>query len=262
MDAIILSDKDKVVDQRGETSHVFPFASVTKLFAAYSALIAVERHLVSLDDEAGPATVRHLLGHASGLPFDHGATREPGSRRIYSNKGIEVLGDKVAECVGTSFQEWMEETVLVPLGLSSILIEGSPAYSGEGNVEDLAAFGRELLNPTLISRELMDEATSLSFGELSGVLPGFGRQKNNAWGYGFEIRDHKDPHWLSDKFPPETFGHFGQSGSFLYVDPVNNMTGAYLGDMNFSDVHKAFWPVLTEGMFDGAIPEASRDQFE
>lgn len=249
MDAVILSSVDKVIKTRGQIAQDFPFASVTKLFATYATLVAVDRHLVSLDDEAGPATVRHLLGHASGLPLNDGATlAEPGTRRIYSNKGIEVLGDHVAGRVGMEFQEWIEETVLEPLGLSSILIEGTPAHSGVGNAEDLAAFSRELLAPTLVSQESYEEATSLSFGELTGVLPGYGRQKNNAWGLGFEIRADKSPHWLAESFSPRAFGHFGQSGSFLWVDPDAQLAGVYLGDENFGQKHIDMWLGLTEKM--------------
>ena len=249
MDAIILSSVDKVIQRSGETDQIFAFASVTKLFAAYAALIAVDRHVVDLDDEAGPATVRHLLGHASGLPFEGRETvSEPGRRRIYSNEGFDVLGDHVADSVGMSFQEWIEETVLEPLSLSSILIEGSPAHSGEGNAEDLAAFSRELLSPTLVSDELFTEATSLTFGELSGVLPGYGRQNNNAWGLGFEIRANKDPHWLGTSFSPSAFGHFGQAGSFLWADPEVQRAGVYLGDENFGKKHIELWPGLTDAM--------------
>lgn len=255
MDAVILSDERTSLAQRGEVSTIFPFASVTKLFAAYASLVAVDRHLVSLDDEAGPATVRHLLGHASGLPFESGATlAAPGKRRIYSNLGIEVLGDHVAAHVGMSFQEWIEDTVLLPLGLSTVMIDGSPAYSGEGSATDLAAFARELLAPTLVSEDLVAEATSLSFGELPGVLPGFGRQANNAWGLGFELRATKDPHWLSADFSADTFGHFGQSGSFLWVDPDVGLAGVYLGDTPFGQKHKDTWPELTRRMREGIVP--------
>ena len=146
------------------------------------------------------------------------------------------------------FQEWIEETVLEPLGLSSILIEGTPAHSGVGNAEDLAAFSRELLAPTLVSQESYEEATSLSFGELTGVLPGYGRQKNNAWGLGFEIRADKSPQWLAESFSPRAFGHFGQSGSFLWVDPDAQLAGVYLGDENFGQKHIDMWPGLTEKM--------------
>ena len=39
------------------------------------------------------------------------------------------------------------------------------------------------------------EATTVQFPGLDGVLPGFGVQRPNDWGLGFEIRDDKSPHW-------------------------------------------------------------------
>jgi len=246
VNAVVTSGPQDVRDSIGEVETSFPFASVTKLFAAYATLVAVDRGLVGLDDKAGPATVRHLLAHASGLPMEKdGDAGEPEAKRIYSNYGFDVLGEAVAEATGSSIQEWIEETVLMPLELSSILIEGSPAHSGEGNARDLAAFGRELLNPTLIDRALFDEATSPVFPDLAGILPGYGRQNPNLWGLGFEIRGKKSPHWLDDSFSPQSFGHFGQSGSFLVVDPEASLTIAYLGSEPFGKKLKDEWPGLT-----------------
>jgi CubicO group peptidase (beta-lactamase class C family) len=53
----------------------FAWASVTKLATAVAMLVAAEEGLVDLDEPAGPpgSTLRHLLAHASGLPFDPGA---------------------------------------------------------------------------------------------------------------------------------------------------------------------------------------------
>lgn len=233
--------------QTGSVETSFAFASVTKLFAAYATLVAVERGLLSLDDPAGPATVRHLLAHASGLPFEaDGDVTAPETKRIYSNYGFDVLGDAVADATGTTIHDWIEETVLMPLELSSILIEGSPAHSGEGNAKDLVAFGQELLDPTLISKDLFTEATNPVFPDLAGILPGYGRQNPNSWGLGFEIRGRKSPHWLAESFSPRSFGHFGQSGSFLAVDPEVNLAIAYLGSEPFGKKHKEEWPGLTE----------------
>ncbi|RKV68560.1 MAG: hypothetical protein D8B44_03085, partial [Actinomyces sp.] len=70
-----VADADSIIASRGDLDAVFPLASVTKAVAALSALVAVERRLISLEDPAGPpgSTVRHLLAHASGLPFEGGA---------------------------------------------------------------------------------------------------------------------------------------------------------------------------------------------
>ena len=80
-----------VLAGRGEAGHRFRWASVTKLATAWCVLIAADRGLLDLDEAAGPpgSTVRHLLAHASGLPFEGQATlAAPGTRRIYSNPGF------------------------------------------------------------------------------------------------------------------------------------------------------------------------------
>lgn len=101
-----VADADSVIASCGDLDAVFPMASVTKAVAALSALIAVERRLISLEDPAGPpgSTVRHLLAHASGLPFEGGAAiSPPGRRRVYSNLGFEVLGERVEAATAWAF---------------------------------------------------------------------------------------------------------------------------------------------------------------
>ena len=56
------------------------------------------------------------------------------------------------------------------------------------------------------------------FPGLDGFVPGYGRHRPCDWGLGFEIRGHKSPHWTAPSASPETFGHFGQSGTFLWID--------------------------------------------
>lgn len=248
---VVVSDPDGVLARHGETATEFRWASVTKLVTAYAALVAVQRGHVDLDAPAGPpgSTVRHLFAHASGAPFDAGAVLgEPGRRRVYSNLGIEILAAHVADAVATDFTSWAEETVIDPLGMSTVLLEGSPAHGASGSAEDLARLGRELLRPTLVEAGLFAEATSVVFPGLSGVLPGYGRQQNNDWGLGFEIRDHKSPHWTGATSSPEAFGHFGQSGSFLWVDPAAGIATAFLGAENFGKQHARVWPVLTDAI--------------
>ena len=92
---------------RGATGRELGWASVTKLFTAMATLIAAEEGIIDLDEPAGPegSTVRHLLAHASGLPFEGGQPiARPGQRRIYSNTGFEVLGELVAERAEMDFE--------------------------------------------------------------------------------------------------------------------------------------------------------------
>ena len=64
------------------------------------------------------------------------------------------------------------------------------------------------------------QATSVAFPGLRGVLPGVGRFDPLDWGLGFEVRGSKSPHWTGTRNSPATFGHFGGTGTFLWVDPA------------------------------------------
>jgi CubicO group peptidase (beta-lactamase class C family) len=79
----------------------------------------------------------------------------------------------------------------------------------------------------------MAEAATVAFPGLDGVVPGYGRQRPSDWGLGFEIKDDKNPHWTGTHNSPRTFGHFGQSGTFLWVDPEARVACVVLTDRNF-----------------------------
>ncbi|WP_062205395.1 serine hydrolase [Streptomyces sp. NBRC 109706] len=246
-----------VAGARGPIELAFPLASVTKPLTAYAALIAVEEGAIELDDPAGPegSTVRHLLAHASGLAFDeHRAMAPPGQRRLYSNAGFEVLGDVIAKATGMPFAEYLRQAVCEPLGLTATELPGSPAKDGVSSVADLLRFGAELLSPRLLARETLDEATSVVFPGLNGVLPGYGHQKPNDWGLGFSLRDHKSPHWTGALSSPRTFGHFGQSGTFLWIDPDAGAACATLTDRPFGPWATDIWPALTDAILTELSP--------
>jgi CubicO group peptidase (beta-lactamase class C family) len=235
----------------GDADRVFPLASVTKPLAAYAVLVAVEEGAVEWDTPAGPegSTVRHLAAHTSGLSFSDGVQQaKPGTRRIYSNVGFEVLGETVAEGAGMPFDQYLREAVLAPLGMADTRLEGSPAAGAVSTAADLARFATELLSPTLVHRETLDEATTVAFPGVDGILPGYGRQKPNDWGLGFEIRDGKSPHWTGANSSPRTFGHFGQSGTFLWVDPDADAACVVLTDRDFSRWAVEAWPPYTDGV--------------
>jgi CubicO group peptidase (beta-lactamase class C family) len=239
-----------IVASRGDRDRAVRWASVTKLLVAYAGLVAAEEGVLDLDEPAGPlgATVRHLLAHASGLPFEGEVPiGRPGERRIYSNTGIEVFATHVAERAGMPFADYQREGVLTPLGLRGTLA-GSPAHSFDGSLADLARFAQELLAPRLVAGETLAEATSVQFPGLDGVLPGIGRQTPNDWGLGFEIRDAKRPHWTGGANSPATYGHFGGSGTFLWVDPEREIALCVLTDREFGDWALAAWPALSDAV--------------
>ncbi len=233
----------------GETDREFRLASVTKLLSAYAALIAVEEGAVEWDTPAGPpgSTVRHLAAHASGLSFSEGKVQaKPGARRIYSNVGFEVLAETIAEATGMSFAEYLHEAVCEPLGMTSTRLEGSPAADAVSTVNDLVRFAAELRAPTLTAT--LEEATRVHFPGLDGVLPGYGRHQPNDWGLGFEIRYGKSPHWTGTDSSPRTFGHFGQAGTFLWVDPDADVAAVVLTDRDFGPWAVEAWTAWTDGV--------------
>ncbi|TSE00115.1 beta-lactamase family protein [Skermania sp. ID1734] len=233
-----------VVARAGDTTRVYRLASVTKLLAAYAVLVAAEEGAVELDQPAGPpgSTVRHLLSHASGLAmYEPTKLSEPGKRRIYSSAAFEVLAEHLADQTGIGFADYLREAVLTPLGMDDTDLTGSAGHGAHSSVDDLTAFLQELLDPKLISSETLNEAVSVQFPGLDGVVPGYGRQRPNDWGLGFELRDGKDPHWTAPTNSERTFGHFGQSGTFLWVDPQLRAGCVVLTDRDFDEWAKPLW---------------------
>ncbi|HEX6763332.1 MAG TPA: serine hydrolase domain-containing protein [Gaiellaceae bacterium] len=231
----------------GDVATVFPWASVTKLATAIAVLVAAEEGLVDLDEPAGPpgATLRHLLAHASGLPFEDGPPLSPpGRRRIYSNAGFEVAAELVAGHAEMPFADYFHA---VWAG-DAIELRGSPGSGASGAIIALKAVADELLAPRRLARETLDEAASVQFPGLGGVLPGFGRQQPNDWGLGFELRDGKRPHWTGARNSPRTFGHFGRSGTFLWADPVAGIALGCLTDLPFGDWAAEAWPRLSDAV--------------
>jgi CubicO group peptidase (beta-lactamase class C family) len=243
-----------VLASYGDTGRVFELASVTKPLVARAAQIAVEEGVVELDTPAGPpgSTVRHLLAHASGLAMHSDRVlAKPGTRRMYSNQGFTVLAETLEAESGIEFGRYLAEAVCEPLGMAATLLNGGAAAAGFGatsNVADLAAFAGELLRPATVSAELHAEATTVQFPGLDGVLPGYGVQRPNDWGLGFEIRDAKSPHWTGSRNSTRTYGHFGQSGGFIWADPAAELALVVLTDRDFGEWAIKPWPALSDAV--------------
>ncbi len=238
-----------VVAAHGDAGFIFRWASVTKLVTALTVLIAVDRGDVTLDDAAGPpgSTVRHLLGHASGLGFEGSLTlAAPGSRRIYSNAGFDALGALIEARTGRPFAAVMRGSVLAPLGMARTSLLERPSQGLHGPLTDANAFAAELLRPTLVKPETFATATSVTFPGLVGLLPGVGRFDPLDWGLGFELHDGKSPHWMAEANSPATFGHFGGSGTFIWVDPVAELALVVLTDREYGPWALAAWPRFAE----------------
>jgi CubicO group peptidase (beta-lactamase class C family) len=244
---------ERLLGLAGDPGWVARIASVGKLLVGMAALVAVEEGSVDLDEPAGPegSTVRHLLAHASGLAFDQDRSIAPVSRRrVYSNTGIERFADHLAARTEMPFHDYLRLGVLEPLGMAHTDLRGSPAHAVWSSVSDLLAFCRELLRPTLVSPDTLAEAIRAQFPDLAGVLPDLGRFEPNPWGLTFEIRGNKDPHWTGRRNSPRTFGHFGGSGSFLWVDPEPDLAAVAVTDREFGPWAREAWPAFSDAVLE------------
>jgi CubicO group peptidase (beta-lactamase class C family) len=240
---------------RGPLAERFRWASVTKVLTAMALWVATEEGTLSLGDPAGPegSSLAHLLAHASGLaPDSDRVLAAPGKRRIYSNRGFEVAAALLEDRAQMPFGDYLRQGVLEPLGMFSTRLEGSPAHGAVGPVQDLLLLGLELMRPRLVGAAMASLVRSVAFPGLAGVLPGFGRYDPNDWGLGVEIRGHKRPHWTGSLNSPATFGHFGQMGGFLWVDPEAQVTLVSLSDRPFGPWAARAWPALADAVLEQA----------
>lgn len=141
-------------------STVVQIGSNTKDFTAVAILQLKERGLLDLDDSlskffpSSPAekrgiTIRQLLDHTAGFPIGLGpdfdqVTRQqlidaamgfqllftPGERRNYSNTGYALLAAIIEQQSGKSYDEYVRDNVLQPLGLKDTGFH-LPGFSGD-----------------------------------------------------------------------------------------------------------------------------------
>lgn len=242
----------------GDTERVYRLASLSKPMVAWAVMIGVEEGIVGLDDPLrftdvpDGVTMRHLLAHAGGFGFDGEAPiASPERRRIYSNTGIERAADELAGAAGMTFGDYLREAVWEPLGMSSMTLHGSPAHGAHGSSTDVTLFVGEMLRPQLLADQTYRVVISSQFPDLAGIVPDVGRFDPCPWGLGVEIRGDKSPHWTGRTNAPSTFGHFGGSGTMMWVDPSINAGVVALTDRPFTewrDDALVLWPELSDAV--------------
>lgn len=250
---------DGTVATVGDPEAPFRIASVAKMLVGYTMLVAVEEGTVRLDQPVGQAgcTLRHLLAHTGGYAFDGAAPiTRPGTSRIYSNTGIEMAAEALAQAAEMPYAEYQYEAVLRPLGMSATTLHGSPAHMVTSTVADLVRFIGELRAPALISADTATQYRTIQFPGLPGRVPGIGSFTDCPWGLATEIRGDKQPHWTGLHNSAATYGHFGGAGTLLWVDPGAEVACVALTDRSFDEWSAEAlrcWPQLS----DAVLAEAS-----
>ena len=247
---------DGIIDSIGETDRPFRLASLSKCLTAWAIAVAVEEGSVDLDapidrpDVPDGATLRHLLAHASGLPFEGGTPiARVGQLRIYSNTGIERAASVLESATEMRFPDYLTEAVLAPLEMTSSALHGSPAHAVDSTVTDMARFVTEMMSPRLIAHETWTDLVRHQYPSLAGIVPGVGSFDPCPWGLGVEIKGSKSPHWMGRSNSPATFGHFGGAGTMMWADPHAGIGVVALTDTSFerwSTEALRLWPAFSD----------------
>ncbi len=239
-----------VIASAGETDQVRSWASVTKFAVAWAMAVCVDRAEVDLASPAGPvgSTVAHLLSHASGLGLEVGDPVMPvGSRRIYSNIGIDRA---VAVVTGHGDPAaWLQRHVFGPLHMTTSFLDGRPAAGGWGSLRDLVTLAAGWLRADGVSTTTRDLFVAPFLADLAGVVPGFGRFDPCEWGLGPEVHGHKN-HWMGSRLSARSYGHFGQSGAYVVVEPESGIVVAAAAGAPFGAWAVHLWPMWMDALHD------------
>ena len=185
---------------------------------ACAVLVAAEEGVLDLDEPAGPpgSTVRHLLAHASGLPFEGDADRPARRAAHLLEHGYELLGERLAEARLDALRR-------VPSGRRPRARSAWRRTAGDrpaglwGTLDDLAAFAQELLAPPLVAPETLAEATATAPSRAWSASSRVGRRTRPTGASASSSRTRSAPLDRLAQLAGHV-GHFGGAGSFLWLD--------------------------------------------
>lgn len=247
-----------VIATVGDPIRVQRLASISKPISAWAILIAVEEGIVTLDQPVGQpgCTLRHLLAHAGGYPFEGAEPIAPPElTRTYSNSGFSLAAQTVENAAGIAFADYLHEAVFAPLTMTSSVLRGSAAKGVRSNLDDTCRFVTEVMRPTLLHESTATDAQRTHYPTLAGMVPGVGRYTQCPWGLGFEVRGDKSPHWTGTTNSPRTVGHFGGAGTMFWVDPDRDLALVALADRDFDEwaaTALRVWPELSDAVIAGS----------
>jgi len=178
----------------------FRIASMTKSFTAMAILKLRDEGKIKLDDpvytyipgmknqhylstDAAAVTVRNLLSHSAGFPEDNpwgdrqlaGTDEEmlamiskglsfstnPGTGYEYSNMGFAMLGYIIKKVSGKTYEQYINENILQPLGMKNTYWEYSNIPAAQ------LAHGYRWLNNTWVEQPILHDGT---YGAMGGMI--------------------------------------------------------------------------------------------
>jgi CubicO group peptidase (beta-lactamase class C family) len=178
----------------------FRIASMTKSFTAMAILKLRDEGKLKLDDpaylyipemkgihyltkDAAPVTIRNLLTHSAGFPEDNpwgdrqlantdqelvdiykkgiSFSNNPGQGYEYSNLGFATLGYIIKKVSGKTYEEYITENILKPLGMTHTYWEYTKVP------KDLLAHGYRWIDNQWVEQPLLHDG---SYGAMGGMI--------------------------------------------------------------------------------------------
>ncbi len=178
----------------------FRIASMSKSFTAMAILKLRDEGKLKLDDpaylyipemknihyltkDASPVTIRNLLTHSAGYPEDNpwgdrqlantdeqliylykkgiSFSNDPGLGYEYSNLGFATLGYIIKKVTGKSYQEYITENILKPLGMTHTY------YEYDKVPKELLAHGYRWLDGKWVEQPMLHDG---SYGAMGGMI--------------------------------------------------------------------------------------------
>lgn len=226
------------------------WASLTKPLVALVVVRIVEKHNIDFDIPIGinNATLKNLLDHTSGMSFD--STKilmPPGKMRIYSNAGYRYLEEFLKKEFSIDLSLEVIKYLHEVLNLNSAIYDNDPASGVSSSFADLYRFVKRLRSGKCgIDIETFKIMRAGSHPGIPGRVPSVGSYEDNLWGLGFELKGKKQPHWMPGNIDGSSFGHFGASGAFFFIDPVKKLSFVGFDPINSDDFAKRWSELLTK----------------
>ena len=178
----------------------FRIASMSKSFTALAILKLRDEGKLKLDDpaylyipemkgikyltkDASPITIRNLLTHSAGFPEDNpwgdrqlantdeqlidlykkglSFSNDPGLGYEYSNLGFATLGYIIKKVSGKSYQEYITENILKPLGMTHTY------YEYDSVPKELLAHGYRWIDNHWVEQPMLHDG---SYGAMGGMI--------------------------------------------------------------------------------------------
>lgn len=282
---------------------IWPLASISKVYSAATLTALIEAGETTLGTLVGKVipgcvgdgreqiTLRHLLTHSSGIPYESPVMPElmedqtpldrmvvdaltmpllfpPGTDHTYSDLGYALAGEFASRLCATQFGALTGELVLEPAGLHNTfftppmdvyariaMVRGAYAEGSDGAMYN-SHYSRQLAHPAFgvyaslpdvmrfldcftaaPRRRLFSPAgvqlmsTDQSKGDAFFLAEGARRPNVLPYAIGFAV---KSDGWTPDLSSPSGFGHGGATGCFVWVDPVYELSFAFVSNRHFN----------------------------